>query len=73
MYLLLKLVIARGGSYLVEQPSSSVLRWYNRFWDLRLHSVAAELNGLGPSGSSGWAWEFALLDGVSNGALHYGY
>ena len=32
--LLLKLVLARGGSYLVEQPSSSLLGWYPRFADL---------------------------------------
>ena len=41
MSLLLVLTIARGGSYLVEQPSSSVLRWYNRFKELDLHSSAA--------------------------------
>ena len=34
MSLLLKLTLARGGSYFVEQPSSSVLRWYPRFADL---------------------------------------
>ena len=41
MSLLLKLVIARGGSYFVEQPSSSMLGWYPRFKNLELDAYAA--------------------------------
>ena len=66
MCLLLKLVICRGGSYLVEQPSSSVLRWYPRMASLGLHNVDAWHNG------SVWVSSQRECSGVFNPSVFWG-